>query len=330
MKTAFLIFLFLVSPFFASANVIINEVAWMGSDNGGTARQNANDEWMELYNNSSQAVSLDDWIMEIVGSKEIDLKGEISPGGYYLIERTNDDSVPNVAADVAVSFGRKGLKNTGSILILKNASGNEIQKIDAQNGWPAGNNESKETMQWNGVLWITATPTPKALNAGLSLVTENDSASEDLKQPNQTDEDILKTPVSDKPIIQEKPKAEPEPKAVPIETKFDLAKNKPVARELEKESETKAKQVVKKEVDEKKDEAVVKYDDEVSTGGAVVPESVDKEEIAETDPSSSYEMEQTASVVSAVSDTVRGANEWLTLVLLLGILAGIGSLFIRG
>ena len=60
-KYLFLIIFFL--PFFASADVVINEVAWMGTDVHYT------DEWIELY--SSSAVDLTGWVLSIVDKKDI-------------------------------------------------------------------------------------------------------------------------------------------------------------------------------------------------------------------------------------------------------------------
>jgi len=48
--------LFLLSPFAAKGTIVINEIAWMGTENS------ANDEWIELY--SDQQVNLTGWILE--------------------------------------------------------------------------------------------------------------------------------------------------------------------------------------------------------------------------------------------------------------------------
>jgi len=168
-KFLILLFLFFI-PVITNGAVVVSEIAWMGTEN------NWRDEWMELYNNSQDTINLDGWILEIVGSKEINLQGKIKADSYYLIERTNDDSVPGIAANLIFSFGRKGLKNNGAILILKNNSGTETQRINAEDGWPAGDNSTKQTMQWNGSSWFTAEPTPKAQNFGIQNAQQTEQA----------------------------------------------------------------------------------------------------------------------------------------------------------
>lgn len=156
MKTLGIIFLLI--PFFASADVVINEIAWMGTETS-TA-----DEWIELYNNGSEAVSLEGWTLAAEdGTPSINLSASISAGGFFLLERTDDTTLPAIAADLIYTGA---LSNSGEVLILKNSAGAEIDKADASQGWPAGDNSTKQTMQRtsNGS-WITATGTPKAENA---------------------------------------------------------------------------------------------------------------------------------------------------------------------
>ncbi|KKR04486.1 MAG: Phospholipase D/competence protein ComEA helix-hairpin-helix domain protein [Candidatus Giovannonibacteria bacterium GW2011_GWB1_45_9b] len=145
-------------PFFAEASVIINEIAWMGTSNS------AQDEWIELY--SASGANLEGWILKTADdAMNISLSGTIPAGGYFLIERTDDSTVPNVSADLVTPFG-SGLSNSGEVLILINASGSEENRVDASGGWPAGNNVTKDTMQKSGNDWITAPGTPKAQNPG--------------------------------------------------------------------------------------------------------------------------------------------------------------------
>ena len=107
-------------PFFAEASVIINEIAWMGTSNS------AQDEWIELY--SASGANLEGWILKTADdAMNISLSGTIPAGGYFLIERTDDSTVPNVSADLVTPFG-SGLSNSGEVLILINASGSEEAK----------------------------------------------------------------------------------------------------------------------------------------------------------------------------------------------------------
>jgi len=142
-------------------------------------------EWIELYNNGQSAVDLNGWILSIEGKKDIFLSGSIGVRSFYLIERTDDETVPGIPADLISSFGT-GLSNSGAVLILKNNQGTEIQKLDASSGWPAGDNSTKQTMQWNGSAWITADPTPKAQNSGSQSSSQNNSEPEPEQQTQQT------------------------------------------------------------------------------------------------------------------------------------------------
>ncbi len=157
----FLVFLpVLLGPAEVFAAVVINEVAWMGTQNS------ASDEWLELFNSGNEAEDVSGWILSTAdGGMALSLEGLIPAGGYFLIERTDDTTVPDITADLAAPFG-SGLSNAGEILVLKNSSGDEIDRIDAPEGWPAGDNATKETMQKSSSGWTTAAGTPKAQNIG--------------------------------------------------------------------------------------------------------------------------------------------------------------------
>jgi len=151
----FIIFLMVAMP--AYAGVVINEVAWMGTVNS------AQDEWIELYSDTGQ--SFEGWTLSTAdGGMNIQLSGAISAGGYFLIERTNDDTVPGITADLIKTFG-SGLGNSGDILILKDAGGVEIDNVDGSGAWSiGGSNETKETLQRSLSGWVTKFGTPKASN----------------------------------------------------------------------------------------------------------------------------------------------------------------------
>ncbi|TKD72085.1 phospholipase D-like domain-containing protein [Pseudalkalibacillus hwajinpoensis] len=120
----------------SSGEVVINEIAWMGT----TA--NYNDEWVELYNNTSSAVSLDGWnLASTDGTPSIPLTGTIPANGYYLLERTDDSTVSEVSANEIYS-GAMG--NTGEVLELRDSGGALIDNVDA---WHSGDNDTKATME---------------------------------------------------------------------------------------------------------------------------------------------------------------------------------------
>lgn len=144
----------------AMASVRINEIAWMG-----TPASNTN-EWIELYNDAPQAVYLSGWHIDAQdGAPSIALSGSIGGNGYYLIERTDDKTLPGVTADLVTSFGG-GLSNAGETLYLKDASGVTLDTVTGGKDWTniGGDNKSKETAQRTANSWITGTPTPRSEN----------------------------------------------------------------------------------------------------------------------------------------------------------------------
>ena len=106
---------------FSTRPIVINEVAWAGT------AASSSDEWIELYNRSSKSANLANWVLRAEdGVPYINLSGTISAGGYYLIERTDDNAVSDIDADIFLPFsgagGGSGLGNNGEVLILSHAS----------------------------------------------------------------------------------------------------------------------------------------------------------------------------------------------------------------
>jgi hypothetical protein len=133
----------------------------------------ANAEWIELFNPGSQSVDLKGWVLASQdGAPSISLTGSIGAGGYYLLERTSDASVPDIAAD-QIYTGI--LSNVGEDLILRNASGDVIDEVNQANGWLGGDNTSKKTMQYKDGSWGTGIPTPRAANQITTSTSQEDS-----------------------------------------------------------------------------------------------------------------------------------------------------------
>lgn len=114
--------------------IVINEVAWAG------AAANTSDEWIELYNPTDQPVDLSGWTLAF-GDNAIDLGGAtntiVEPGGYFLLERTDDNTVSDVSADLIY----KGRLNNGGMLIeVLDQTGVVIDTANAsmKKGWAAG------------------------------------------------------------------------------------------------------------------------------------------------------------------------------------------------
>jgi hypothetical protein len=124
----------------AAPIVVLNEVAWGGTAAGGQ------DEWIELRNCTGATVDLAGWVLTI-GESRIPLsvvvestvevrRSTIEPNGYLLLERTDDTTVSDVAADIIF---KGSLVNSGADLTLMDAAGNIIdQVVCAGVGWPAG------------------------------------------------------------------------------------------------------------------------------------------------------------------------------------------------
>ncbi|BEP28869.1 phospholipase D-like domain-containing protein [Helicovermis profundi] len=149
-------------------DVVINEVAWMGT----TASYS--DEWMELYNGSTSDIDLSGWTLSAVdGTPSITLSGIIPSKDYFLLEKTDDNSVPGITADIIYSGS---LGNSGEELYLKDNNNNVI---DSVSNWYCGDNSTKATMErtdatlvdsstnWNNstTSYVGGFGTPKALNS---------------------------------------------------------------------------------------------------------------------------------------------------------------------
>ena len=160
----FICLLILLTPLTLKAaepTVLINEIAWMGT------QTSANDEWLELYNPTESDVDLTGWKLQAAdGSPEVNLTGTISAGSYFLFERTDDDTVPGVSAD-QIYTGALG--NTSEHLKLHDAKNNLIDEINASDGWPGGDNSTKQTLERASTnRWQTSAEpggTPRAQNS---------------------------------------------------------------------------------------------------------------------------------------------------------------------
>ncbi|HPW86982.1 MAG TPA: PKD domain-containing protein, partial [Chitinophagales bacterium] len=125
----------------------------------------ANDEWIELYNTGTESVSLAGWILRAEdGSPTISLSGTIEAGGYFLLERTDDESVPGITADIIYTGV---LSNETENLLLLDSNGSEVDVVRGGPGWSiGGDNTTKHTAQRQADgTWITGVPTPRAVNS---------------------------------------------------------------------------------------------------------------------------------------------------------------------
>lgn len=126
----------------------------------------SNDEWLELYNPTGSDVSLESWTLEASDdSPKIILAGRIKAGGFYLLERTDDNTLPGIQAD---QIYKGALNNDGEKLELYDDQGNLIDSVDCLNGWSGGDNQTKQTMERTPFGWqssVSPGGTPKAENS---------------------------------------------------------------------------------------------------------------------------------------------------------------------
>ncbi len=166
-------------PLHADAAVIISEVAWMGT------AASANDEWIELYNNGSSAVSLEGWVLSDNVSLSIPLSGSLAPGAYGVLERTDDGSAPGAASLTYTG----ALSNDGRTLTLRRDDASIEDQVAGGSGWSSigGDNTTKETAQYTGSGWVTAVATPGEANATSGTPPGSDTDEEE--EEHDTDEE---------------------------------------------------------------------------------------------------------------------------------------------
>jgi|GEM_PF-1091465 len=119
--------------------VVINEIAWMGT------AASAYDEWLELFNNSESEIDLTGWkLVAADGEPSIVLAGKIGPHGFFLLERTDDETIKDMPANQIYSGS---LSNSGENLELRNAADEIADAVLFSAGWPAGDAAGKISME---------------------------------------------------------------------------------------------------------------------------------------------------------------------------------------
>jgi len=123
-----------------SKTLVINEIAWAGS-----AASSA-DEWIELTNTSNELIDLAGWTL-VLGDAAIHLgevdevtkevrRTSVEPGGFFLLERTDDATISDIEADLIYAGA---LSNAGMVLRLLDSNGIEVDTANAGlEGWAAG------------------------------------------------------------------------------------------------------------------------------------------------------------------------------------------------
>jgi hypothetical protein len=127
---------------FPGQMVLINEIAWSGT------QASSSDEWIELLSTTSLDLSLAGWRLSDGGDVAIALNGTLPAYGYFLLERTDDSTVSDIAAN-QIYVG--SLRDSGEILELVGPSGELIDTANRDGGgWPAGESGSRSSMERRG------------------------------------------------------------------------------------------------------------------------------------------------------------------------------------
>lgn len=127
------------SPSPASAALIINEVAWTGT------RDSSADEWIELFNPNDAEVHLEGWRLTDQHDIDVSLTGRIAPHGFFVLERTDDQTVADRPADLIYTGS---LSNGGDSLSLLDPSGDAVDQANrGGGGWPADDAERRASME---------------------------------------------------------------------------------------------------------------------------------------------------------------------------------------
>ncbi|CAN5675080.1 hypothetical protein BH10CHL1_BH10CHL1_27260 [soil metagenome] len=94
------------------------------------AVSDANGEWVELYNPTSDAVNLHDWVIKDLGSDQhiINVDLFIQPGAYLVLGR-NLDAASNGNVPIAYVYTDLTLANSADELLLMAPDGTEVDRV---------------------------------------------------------------------------------------------------------------------------------------------------------------------------------------------------------
>lgn len=187
--------------------MIFQEIAWMGNQNS------VNDEWMRLKNIANNEIDLTNWQIQDKDRQikiifEENLTSIISAKETFILERTDDESLPGEAADLIYTGA---LNDTDEALYLFDSQCQLQDEIIADSGWPGGDKSIKEPMKrsdnfnWQVVFNYGASisaPLPQAVaETPITMSVENILLSEiqispigsrfiELYNPNNTEVDL--------------------------------------------------------------------------------------------------------------------------------------------
>lgn len=170
-------------PLMSSAQILFSEIAWMGTDD------DANNEWIEIYNFSDTSTDLTGWKLESDdGAISISFTGTLSPHAVAVLERTDDDTLPGVTAFLTYTGG---LSNEGRTLTIKDSTDTVSDQAIGGTNWSTiggSNTVPKKTAQRTRTgSWVTAAPTPGAQNAEVNDVVHTDTTTQTTETDNTSE-----------------------------------------------------------------------------------------------------------------------------------------------
>lgn len=107
-----------------SVPVVINEAGLFASDK--------NNQWIELYNKTGNAMDLTGWKL-ISPNSEVILSGAIAASGYFILEKDSDDTLPDIAANQIFTESLRG-----GYLHLLAPNSRYVDELYATNTWNFG------------------------------------------------------------------------------------------------------------------------------------------------------------------------------------------------
>jgi hypothetical protein len=161
-------------------SVIINEIAWSGT------KANSDDEWIELYNPTSNAIDLTGWVLKSDDNtpKITFPNGTAIAGKSFFLLARNTDTFKDVTPDLiyGAQGSNQGLLNSGEILRLTNQAGTAIDTANAYTGygftkWAAGTASPNYASMERGAFafsspteWVTFAGNPTVHDRSNNLV----------------------------------------------------------------------------------------------------------------------------------------------------------------
>ena len=108
----------------------------------------SSDEWIELQNQGSTAIDLDGWHLTDGGDINVTLGGTLPAFSYFLLERTDDSTIADIAANQIYTGS---LANGGERLELLDPSGAVVDSANGDDGgWPGGDASSRSSTERRG------------------------------------------------------------------------------------------------------------------------------------------------------------------------------------